>query len=266
VDDVAVARALVEAAGDAVLRARETPVQVQAKTSATDIVTEADHRAEAAMVALLAEQRPDDGVLGEEGAEIPGRERTWVLDALDGTMNFASGLPGFCCAAALLAGGERLASAVLDPLAGTLYAAAAGEGARCDQRAGAPGAASPGRAPLRTAGPTALADAVVATFAHPDKTGAPGVVGTFARLIDRAGQLRITGTGTLELAWLAAGRLHAWAQPDVYPWDWHPGALLVLEAGGAVRTVDAGGTPWQLAAANARLLDALALAVAGDAG
>jgi fructose-1,6-bisphosphatase/inositol monophosphatase family enzyme len=82
----------------------------------------------------------------------------------------------------------------------------------------------------------------------------PGVAQAFARLVESAGQLRITGSGTLELAWVAAGRLDAWAQPDVYPWDWHPGALLVSAAGGAVTTVDAGGTPWQLAAGNPALL------------
>jgi myo-inositol-1(or 4)-monophosphatase len=89
------------------------------------------------------------------------------------------------------------------------------------------------------------------------------VIATFARLVEHAGQLRMTGSGTLELAWVASGRLHGWAQPDVYPWDWHPGALLVAEAGGAVAEVDAGGTPWQLAAANEALLGALQHAVSG---
>jgi myo-inositol-1(or 4)-monophosphatase len=104
---------------------------------------------------------------------------------------------------------------------------------------------------------------VIASFAHPDKTGGGGVIAAFSRLVERAGQLRMTGSGTLELAWLASGRLHGWAQPDVYPWDWHPGALLVAEAGGALATVEAGGTPWQLAAANPALLDALVLTISG---
>jgi len=255
--DVALAAAAVRAAGDAVLRtgagARE------AKTSATDIVTAADRAAERAMVEILRRARPDDAIVGEEGADVSGSAGTWVLDALDGTLNFASGLPGFCCAAARLGpDGAPVAAAVLDPTANDLYAAAAGGGARCL----APFGRADGE-PLIASGPERLADAVIATFPHPDKTGAAGVVDAFARLVERAGQLRITGSGTLELAWLAAGRLHGWAQPDVYPWDWHPGALLVAEAGGVVATVEAGGTPWQLAAANPVLLANLNAAVSG---
>jgi myo-inositol-1(or 4)-monophosphatase len=256
-DDVALAGALVRAAGEAVLRVG--PVAREAKTSATDIVTAADHAAEAAMVAILRRERPDDAIVGEEGAAVDGAAGTWVLDALDGTLNFASGLPGFCCAAARLdAHGAPRAAAVLDPVAGELYAAGAGEGARRHEPFGPAGGE-----PLRTSGPERLEDAVIASFAHPDKTGGAGVIATFARLVERAGQLRMTGSGTLELAWVAAGRLHGWAQPDVYPWDWHPGALLVTEAGGVVATVDAGGTPWQLAAANAGLLHELRLVVSG---
>jgi myo-inositol-1(or 4)-monophosphatase len=254
---VALAEALVRAAGEAVLRVG--PQALEAKTSATDIVTAADRQAEQAMVELLRAERPDEAIVGEEGADVEGAGGTWVLDALDGTLNFAAGLPGFCCAAARLDGdGTPVVSAVLDPTATELFAAAAGAGARRTEPFGAAGGA-----PLEVARTTRLEDAVIATFAHPAKTGASGVVDAFGRLVERAGQLRITGSGTLELAWVAAGRLDGWAQPDVYAWDWHPGALLVAEAGGAVTTVDAGGTPWQLAAATADLLEELAAAVSG---
>jgi fructose-1,6-bisphosphatase/inositol monophosphatase family enzyme len=256
-DDVALASALVHAAGEAVLRMG--PAEREAKTSATDIVTAADRAAEAAMVAILRRERPGDAIVGEEGAAVAGAAGTWVLDALDGTLNFASGLPGFCCAAARLdAGGVARAAAVLEPVAGELYCAGAGDGARRHEPFGPAGGER-----LRTAGPDQLEDAVIATFAHPDKTGGPGVVGTFSRLVERAGQLRMTGSGTLELAWVASGRLHGWAQPDVHPWDWHPGALLVAEAGGALATVDADGTAWQLAAANPALLAKMRAAVLG---
>jgi fructose-1,6-bisphosphatase/inositol monophosphatase family enzyme len=255
--DVEVAEELVRAAGEAVLRVG--PGARQAKTSATDIVTAADVAAEEAMVDILRRERPRDGIVGEEGAAREGIDGTWVLDALDGTLNFASGLPGFCCAAARLdPSGAPVAAAVLDPMAGELYAAVAGEGARHHEPFGRAGGDR-----LRTAGPERLADAVIGTFAHPDKTGGPGVIEVFGRLVERAGQLRITGSGTLELAWVAAGRLHGWTQPDVYPWDWHPGALLVAAAGGAVAIVHAAGTDWQVAAANPALLTELAETLAG---
>jgi fructose-1,6-bisphosphatase/inositol monophosphatase family enzyme len=256
-DDVALAMALVRVAGEVVLRSG--PEDREAKTSATDIVTAADKAAEAAMVEILRRERPDDAIVGEEGAAVEGAAGTWVLDALDGTLNFASGLPGWCCAAARLGpDGAPLASAVFEPVAGELYAAGAGDGGRRGEPFGLAGGE-----PLRTAGPQRLEDAVIASFAHPDKTGWAGVIATFGRLVERAGQLRMTGSGTLELAWVAGGRLHGWAQPDVYPWDWHPGALLVAEAGGALATVDAGGTPWQLAAANEALLRELRLIISG---
>jgi fructose-1,6-bisphosphatase/inositol monophosphatase family enzyme len=210
-------------------------------------------------VEILRRERPDDAIVGEEGAAVDGTAGTWVLDALDGTLNFASGLPAYCCAAARLdADGVPRAAAVFDPAAGELYTAGAGTGARREEPFGPVGGE-----PLWTNGPERLEDAVIASFAHPAKTNDPGVIATFSRLVERAGQLRFTGSGTLELVWVASGRLHGWAQPNVYPWDWHPGALLVAEAGGAVGEVDAGGTRWQLAAANERLLSGLSRVVSG---
>jgi myo-inositol-1(or 4)-monophosphatase len=211
------------------------------------------------MVELLRRERPGDAIVGEEGTDVAGDGGTWVLDALDGSLNFATGLPGYCCAAARLdPGGVAVAAAVLEPVAGELYSAATGAGSRRSEPFGPSGGE-----PLRVAAPVALPDAVIATFAHPAKTGGPGVVGAFGRLVDRAGQLRMTGSGTLELAWVAAGRIDGWAQPDVYPWDWHPGALVVAEAGGAVAVVDVAGMTWQIATSHAALTDELARALSG---
>ena len=202
------------------------------------------------MASLLARERPDDGVVGEEGANARGASaRTWMLDPLDGTLNFASGLRDYCCAAALVAREEPLAAAVLDPVGGALATAAAGEGAH--------GPAGP----LRTAGPARLAHAIVATFADSQRRGGAAILGGLTALARSAGTLRMTGSGTLQLSWLAMGRLHAWAQPDVAPWDWHPGALLVVEAGGAVGAVERSGVPWRIAAASEALLAELAAAL-----
>jgi myo-inositol-1(or 4)-monophosphatase len=251
--DVEVAVALVGAAGEAVREARGRPVVAEAKTAATDVVTAADHAAEAAMVRILRAERPADGILGEEGssAEPAAGGRTWVLDALDGTLNFATGLGPYCCAAALVEGDRALAVAVLDPVGGRRWSAAAGEGAFADGL------------PIRAGGPERLADAILATYAHPDRKGRPGVLDGFRDLVEHAGMLRIIGSGTLDLAWVAEGHLHGWVQPGVEPWDWYPGALLVAEAGGVEAEVVRAGTPWRVAAANRALLGELVAALEG---
>jgi myo-inositol-1(or 4)-monophosphatase len=249
--DVDLAVALVRAAGEAVRAAASQPVVAEAKTAATDLVTAADRAAEAAMVAILARERPADGIVGEEGARAPGSGRTWVLDALDGTLNFATGLGRYCCAAALVQDDRATAVAVLDPVDGALWSAGAGLGAFRDG------------APLRTSGPERLADAILATYAHPDRKGRPGVLDGFRALVEHAGLLRIAGSGTLDLALVAEGRQHGWVQPAVEPWDWHPGALLVVEAGGVEAEVERAGTPWRVAAANPALLDAIARVLRG---
>ena len=131
-----------------------------------------------------------------------------------------------------------LACAAFDPVAGELFSAARGEGATLDG------------APLRVDGAPALAHAVVATFVDARRR-APAVIAGTEALLRRVGALRAVGCGTLELAWVAAGRLHGWVQADTEPWDWHPGALLVAEAGGVARVTGA----WHVAAATASLAD-----------
>ena len=220
-DRPALAERLVRLAGGIALDLRGGAAEV--KGAATDVVTAADTRAEAALVELLAAERPGDGVVGEEGAAVAGGERRWLLDPVDGTLNYARGLPAWCAAACLVDGAGPLACAVWDPVADQLFSAARGDGATVDG------------APLRPAGDAAaLGDAVVATFVDVRRRD-DEVVGGTERLLREVGALRAVGCGTLELAWTAAGRLHGWVQADVEPWDWRPGALLVAEAGGAAR-------------------------------
>jgi myo-inositol-1(or 4)-monophosphatase len=237
VSDRALAERLVRAAAAIALELRGGTVEV--KGDATDVVTEADRRAEAALLALLRAERPGDGVLGEEGAAVAGGERRWLLDPVDGTLNYARGLPAWCVAVALLDADGAAASAVYDPVAEELFSAARGEGATLNG------------APLRVGGAPGLADAVVATFVDVRRREADVAAGT-ERLLRSVGALRAVGCGSLELAWVAAGRLDGWVQADVEPWDWHPGALLVAEAGGAAR-VDG---RWRVAA-GAALADEL---------
>jgi len=233
VSDRALAERLVRVAGAIALDLRGGPAEE--KDGATDVVTEADRRAEAALLELLRAERPGDGVLGEEGAAVAG-ERRWLLDPVDATLNYARGLPAWCTAVALLDAEGAVASAVYDPVSDELFSAARGEGATANG------------APLRVGAAPRLADAVAATFVDVRRRD-PAVAPGQERFLRAVGALRAVGCGSLELAWVAAGRLDGWVQADVEPWDWHPGALLVAEAGGAVRVTGR----WHVAAADEAL-------------
>jgi myo-inositol-1(or 4)-monophosphatase len=231
-----VAEAAARAAGAVVRAAFGRPVVAEAKSSPTDPVTEVDRAAEAAAVAVLERERPRDARLGEESGEAEGSSgRRWTIDALDGTLNFVSGVPLFCCAVGLEDDAGGVAAAVLDPVREELFSASRGEGTWL---AGTR---------LAVRGERALDEAVVATYQHPDRPA--GAEGQEA-MIGAGAQVRMLGTGSLELAWTAAGRLDAWAQAGPARWDWLPGAVLVAEAGGTAGILP-GDAAWHVAAAPA---------------
>lgn len=207
----------------------------------------ADRAAEAAAVAILADHRPRDGVFGEEGSDAAGTSgRRWIIDAIDGTLNFSHGLPAWCAAIVLVdAANEPLACAVLDPERDELFSAARGQGAWLDGRR------------IRVRDTVPLSQALVSCQWGFGKLALPGARDVVGRIVDEIGAVRIPGSGTLELCWVAAGRLHGWMQPDAKDWDWLPGALLVREAGGqAVDVTEGVAVRWSLAGA-AGTVDAL---------
>jgi myo-inositol-1(or 4)-monophosphatase len=224
----------VRAAVQAAQSARNAPLKPRAKGVSADLVTDADAAAEAAAVAVIRAAHADDAILGEEGADHTGTtHRRWLVDGIDGTVAFADHRDGWCSAVALEDEHGPLVAAVQDPL-GDTFAAARGEGATLNGEA----------INLRQARP--LSTAHVASFFRQDRLVAPGVRESAHALLDAAGLLRHAGPGSLELAWVAAGRLDAWVQPETDPWDWLPGALLVTEAGGEARVVHR-GTRWHVA-------------------
>jgi myo-inositol-1(or 4)-monophosphatase len=227
----------VRAGGQRALALAGGELDVRRKSSAADLVSAADHASEAAIVALLRAERRDDAITGEEGSAVGGSARRWLVDGLDGTVNFLRAIPQWCVAVVLEEGGEPLAAAVLDPVRNELYSAARGEGAHRDGerlrvRAGAP-----------------LREAVVSSFLRDDKLRGSAAIAGFGWLLAEPAVLRMGGAGSLELAWLAAGRIDAWAQPNVDPWDWLPGRLLVEEAGGRTAVLDGDPLAWHVAAA-----------------
>jgi myo-inositol-1(or 4)-monophosphatase len=261
--DREVAEAAARRAGELLLARFGDRHAVERKSAAgADVVSEADRAAEAAFVALLGEQRPGDGLLGEEGARA-GAARTWVVDALDGTFNYVAGVPHWCAAVALVDGDGPLVSAVFDPVAGELFSAQRNGGAVRRRGSPAPGGAGdeaqlPGSAgPLAVREGRGLRDALVATFADP-RVMTPDALLALAR----SAILRTGGAGSLDLAWVAAGRLDAWVQREPEPWDWLPGALLVCEAGGRAEVTDGG---WHVAGAPALVDEIAALVTRSEA-
>jgi myo-inositol-1(or 4)-monophosphatase len=231
------AERVVRAGAAAALRAGGGELDVRRKSSAADLVSAADHASEQAIVALLRAERPDDAVVGEEGARVGKGPRRWLVDGLDGTVNFLRAIPQWCVAVVLEERGEPLAAAVLHPDRDELFSAARGEGARRD------GAA------LHVRDGAPLGEAVLSSFLRADKLRGTAPAVSFGRLAEAAAVLRMGGAGSLELAWVAAGHIDAWAQPNVDPWDWLPGRLLVEEAGGRTAVIDGDPLTWFLAAA-----------------
>lgn len=195
------------------------------KSSSTDMVSDVDRSAEAAVAAVLATRRPDDGVLGEEGTSRPAPSGVrWVVDPLDGTTNYLFGIPQFSVSvAAESVDGEPLVGVVIDPSRRETWAAAQGWGARCN---GQPCRVASGRSTLDTA--------LVATgFGY--QVARRAWQGAIAgRLVPRVRDLRRLGSAALDLCWTAGGRYDAYYEWGLNPWDLSAGTLICRQAGGRV--------------------------------
>jgi myo-inositol-1(or 4)-monophosphatase len=199
------------------------PRAVGEKSSPTDVVTETDLRAEELIRAQLGDATPRAGILGEEGESTERRARLqWVVDPLDGTVNFLYGVPLFGVSVAAALDGEIVAGAVIDVLRGELFSAHRGGGARLDGE------------PLAVSGCALLPSALVTTgFSY--KAALRDLQGAIAhRVLSRARDLRCFGSSALELCWVACARVDAYYQSDTAIWDISAGALIAAEAGARV--------------------------------
>lgn len=222
-----IARTAAEAGGQVLRETWAGPRQVQHK-GAVDLVTDADLAAEHSVLAVIRSRCPEDTVVTEERGATPGRsERRWIVDPLDGTTNFAHGNPHVGVSVAVEVDGGVLVGVVHDPFRRETFAAIRGRGATVDGR------------PLRVSAVTTLEDALVATGFPYDRQDRPDRYLSFvARVLGRCQGIRRAGAASLDLAWVAAGRLDAYWEWKLAPWDVAAGALLVTEAGGTVTTVD----------------------------
>jgi myo-inositol-1(or 4)-monophosphatase len=221
------------------------------KKGTIDLVTEVDVAVERAFRALIAERFPDHAVLGEEfggGAEAPPGP-CWVFDPIDGTTNFAHGLPIFCSSLALEIDGRAEVAAVYDPSRKELFTAERGGGAQLNGR------------PIKVAGAGQLVDAMLVTgFPYDVHQRVEEIVGLFAEFVGRARAVRRLGSAAIDLCYVAAGRLDGFWESDLKPWDVAGGALIVAEAGGRMTSMD--GQPFssrsrEVLASNGLIHDAM---------
>jgi myo-inositol-1(or 4)-monophosphatase len=232
--------------------ARDVEPTVRAKSTPTDPVTVVDTETERLLRERLAELRPGEHILGEEeGGSTGGHDGlTWVLDPIDGTVNFVYGLDNYAVSVAVQRDGASLAGAVANIAAGALYSAALGHGARV-QRAGVTAA-------LRTTAAVDLSMSLVGTgfsYAADQRVRQAEVL---AKVLPVVRDVRRMGSAALDLCMVAAGALDAYYEDGVHVWDWAAGALIAAEAGATLRLPPADGEAGLIVAAAPGIADALA--------
>jgi myo-inositol-1(or 4)-monophosphatase len=202
--------------------------RVDVKSSPVDMVTAVDKACEELVIGRLLGARPDDGVLGEEGGRRAGSSGVrWVVDPIDGTTNFVYGLPAYAVSIAAEVGGQVRAGVVLNAATGELWTATDGGGAQLS---------APGREPVALTGssPVSLEQTLVATgFGYrAEQRRAQGAV--VAQLLPLVRDIRRHGSAALDLCTVAAGRVDAYYELHLNPWDHAAGALIAAEAGAVV--------------------------------
>ncbi|MGA0122114.1 MAG: inositol monophosphatase family protein [Gaiellales bacterium] len=191
------------------------------KSTATDMVSDADREAEELLQAILLDARPLDGLLGEEGAGVEGvTGLRWVVDPLDGTTNFVFGYPQWAVSVAVEDADGPLAGAIYDPSRGELFSAHRRGGATLDGKR------------IHVRATTEIGQALVATGFGYSSRRRTAQAEQVARVIGEIRDIRRGGAAAIDLAWVACGRLDGYWESGLNPWDWAAGSLLVSEAGG----------------------------------
>lgn len=234
----ALASTVASSVGERIRELREQGVEVaHTKSSLADVVTAADREAERLVVAALSEARPQDGLLGEEGTSRSGTSGiTWVVDPIDGTVNYLYNLPSYAVSIAAtvedrgpgsMADGRRaIAGAVYVPVVGELFAAYEGGGATLNGRG------------IQVSKPDSLSISLVATgfgYTVERRTEQADVV---RQLIPQVRDIRRMGAASVDLCNLAAGRLDAYYERGLQPWDYGAGALIAREAGAEILSLN----------------------------
>ncbi|MGH3437256.1 MAG: inositol monophosphatase family protein [Sciscionella sp.] len=197
--------------------------EVDTKSSETDVVTAADTAAEQLIRRRLAALRPGEPVLGEEGGgELAADGLSWVVDPIDGTVNYLYGFPWYAVSVAVQRDGVSVAGAVVEPAGGRVWTAVRGRGAECDG------------APLRVSSCTRLELAMLATGFSYQVERRRRQAAMMANVITKVRDVRRAGAASLDLCAVAAGWTDGYAEHGLHRWDWAAGALIAQEAGAIV--------------------------------
>jgi myo-inositol-1(or 4)-monophosphatase len=223
-DLMRIAEAVALEAGELIRRRRREGVEVAGtKSTATDVVTKADHESENLVRDRIRSVRPDDGLVGEEGASASGSSGvTWVIDPIDGTVNYLYDIPAYAVSIAAELNGQVIAGAVVNPVSGETWTAWRGGGAYLNGE----------RIWVR---PThRLAEALVVTgFGYADKRRAAQAE-VLHKVIASIRDVRRSGVASVDLCWVAMGRVDACYERGLKPWDVAAGLLIAEEAGAKV--------------------------------
>lgn len=244
------AEALARQAGKMILRASRGEFEVFAKDG-NDVVTEIDRAVEVFIAGELNALFPDDEILGEEfgGVEGLSKQRRWLIDPIDGTLNFTCGVPMSCVSIALQENGVSQVGVVYEPYRDELFSARRGCGARLDGQ------------PMHVSPRTRFDESVLVTGFRPvNRPGLPDNLENFVAISKEVRAVRRLGSAALDLAYVAAGRLDGFWEFGLSPWDTGAGYLLVEEAGGRVSDVNNGsytGFESSILATNAHIHDSL---------
>ena len=239
---------LVREAGTLASEMLSVGLETRYKTSLSDVVSAADQAGEELITARLAESRPDDGLIGEEGARKPGNGRTWYVDPVDGTYNFLSGIPYWCSAIGLVDTDGPLLGAVYYPAVDQLWLGGREVPTTLNGKQ-VPSLLSQG-----------LSEISVATYFHPRHLPDLQRLTAWQSAVASAATLRILGSASIDLAGVASSRLGVFLQANLNGWDWYPGAALVIGAGGVADEFMIGANRWHIAG-NAQAVEDVKLAL-----
>lgn len=222
------------AAGELIKKRFNGPFTVDHKEGINNLVTEIDKLAEKTIIGIILEAYPDHGIIAEEGGSVESNsEYQWIIDPIDGTVNFAHGLPLCCVSIGLKKGKDMVLGAVYNPMMNELFFAEQGKGAYLNDQ------------PIHVSSKSDFNRAFLVTgfpYEWPEDKTHP--VKTFERFIRKGLPVRRLGSAAIDLCWVACGRFDGYWEYSLQPWDVAAGLLIVREAGG--RVTDFAGAEYEI--------------------